>query len=104
VVRAVSKMVERVARALAPGAWFSVEEHTRTDDGARPMVVLIPLEEAQEMKEWSLRQARIAIKTMREPTGAMILVACKTDGNGRGQTLIDVVLAEWEAMIDEALK
>jgi hypothetical protein len=79
-----SEMLERVALALleadiGPGGW----------------------PETWVNREIWYRRARAAIAAMREPTLAMLLATedCPGIGDERGG-----VRAEWEAMIDEALK
>ncbi len=51
--------------------------------------------------------ARAAIKAMREPTAAMMQAGCASNPPGQYHAdtkLSEIIGAEWQAMIDEALK
>lgn len=83
-----SEVVERVARAIA---------ETFIED-ARPL----------DAKAYAYRyQACCAIAALRDCTPAMIEAGCSSHPDkpyGAHTTLVDIIEAEWRAMIDAALK
>jgi hypothetical protein len=79
-------LVEKVARAINPDAWF---------DGA-------PIQAQHKLREI----ARDAIAAMRDCTPAMLdagSAAHPVGGYVRGTLLTDIIEAEWVAMCDAAL-
>jgi hypothetical protein len=70
-----SKMIERVAKAIEPSAW---------DCGGNP--------EAQASRRaWATRKARLAVAAMFEPTDAMVVYPERD-------------IPVWKTMIDKALQ
>lgn len=79
-----SAAVDRIAKVLAP--YFEMESWVQ--DAPR-------------------LAARAAIKAFREPTDAMISAGCAAHPSvpyNAATTLDDIIRAEWQAMVDEALK
>lgn len=81
-----TEMIERVARAI-----FAAKSQTHTtweqcDWGYRTM---------------KMKEARAAIEALREPTEGMVKAADRRNDDNDDE---EATLANWQAMIDEALK
>ena len=82
-------MVERVARAIDPGAWED-DLSTPTRDGVISF---------HKRRQYSCVIARAVIEAMREPTSLML----KEGAAGSGEDSEATALGAWDAMIDAAL-
>lgn len=103
-----SKMVERVARALVAGNHLGVSlgftDAAPTDAGSIPLL-------RKRDTERALAAARAAIEAMREPTKAMIDAAVALERELNATPIAawatvdeDYMGMKWQAMIDKALE
>lgn len=83
-----NEMIERVARALFVDGGGTAAEWNRTNPNSWHQI------------------AKVAIAAIREPNDALLEAGCHAhpeDNYHSGTTLIDIIRAEWVAMVDAAI-